>query len=283
MIFTVLIGCQNGARRNPSFEDATENASLTFIQSAQTGYTYPIYIYLPESYDNGQTHYPVIFATDGDAPFPPDGRFVNLARILQRRHTDVILVGIGGTARRAKDYALPGAVKYHAFITQELIPFVDSHFRTDPKRRVLSGLSLGGSFVVTALLLEAPDTLFFSHYLSAEGAFFQPSFVAQEKRFSNTIGTKSIHATLILARGAASNKVQQNQWSDAMRTRDMLALANVAKTFGDATNSAVVDALYRRMMNRAYVDLTLIETQFDTDHGGTDNPSFEDAVIKIFK
>jgi hypothetical protein len=45
----------------------------------------------------------------------------------------------------------------------------------------------------------------------------------------------------------------------------------------------VVDSLYRRMLERHYVDLILIETHFATDHIGTDNPSFEDAVVRIFK
>lgn len=284
LIVAVLAACRGGVKPHEVLpEDSIGSVSLATLESPQTGARYAIYIYLPASYRSGAGTYPVIYATDGDAPFPPEGRFQNLKKVLQRRHVDAILVGIGGTARRAKDYALPGAVAYHAFITHELIPFIESHFRADPTRRILSGLSLGGSFVVTALFLEAPDSLFFSHYLSAEGAFFQPSFVAQENKFSSSIGTKSIPATLILARGAVSNKVQQRQLSSAMQTKDMLALGGFANTFGDATNSAVVDALYRRMLNRHYVDLVLIETHFDSDHGGTDIPSFQDALVRIFE
>jgi len=225
----------------------------------------------------------VIYATDGDSAFPPEGRFVNFTKILQRRAIDAILVGIGGTVRRKKDYVLPGAKAYHEFITRELIPFIESHFRADPKRRILSGVSLGGSFVVTSLFLEAPNTLFFSHYVSAEGSFFQPSFIAQEQKFSSTIGSKSIPATLILARGSASNKVQQQQFSAAIGTKSNLAMANLARDFREATNSAEVDSLYRRMLSRHYADLILIESSFATDHIGTDNPSFEDAVVRIFE
>jgi predicted alpha/beta superfamily hydrolase len=252
------------------------------VNSTQTGYIYTLYIYLPASYGSGMATYPVIYATDGDTAFPPEGRFVNFKKILQRRGIDAILVGIGGTQRRNKDYVLPGAKAYHEFIRQELIPFIESHFRADPKQRILSGLSLGGSFVVTSLFLEAPNTLF-SHYISAEGSFFLPSFVAQEQKFSSTIGTKSIPATLILARGSVSNKVQQQQFSSAIGTKSMPAIANLARGFSEATNSAEVDSLYRRMVSRHYVDLILIETHFATDHVGTDNPSFEDAVVRIFK
>ena len=225
------------------------------VSSTHTGATYPLQVYLPASYASGAQNYPVIYATDGDAAYPPDGRFANLKEILQRRGVDAILVGIGGTARRNTDFLLPGAVDYHAFVTLELIPFIESKFRADPRRRLLSGISFGGSFVVTALFLEAPTGLFFSHYLSAEGSFQQPSFVAQAQQFSATIGSASVPATLILARGFVA----------------------------PSTNSAVVDDFYRQTLARNYTGLSVVETSFATDHLATDNPSFEDAMARIFK
>ncbi len=283
LTFAALAAYAGGTKAQKGTEDTIVSVTLATVNSAQTGAVYKLYIYLPASYEMGTATYPVIYATDGDSAFPPEGRFVNFTKILQRRGIDAILVGIGGTERRSKDYVLPGAKAYHGFITQELIPFVESHFRADPKRRILSGVSLGGSFVVTSLFLEAPDTLFFSHYISAEGSFFQPSFVAQEQNFSSTIGSKSVPATLILARGSVSNKVQQQQFSTAIGTKSNLAMANLARAYNEATNSAEVDSLYRRMLSRHYVDLILIESSFATDHIGTDNPSFEDAVVRIFE
>ncbi len=283
LIIAAFAACASDAESREVTEDTTANVTLATIDSAQTGAVYKLYIYLPESYEKGNANYPVIYATDGDAAFPPEGRFVNLTKILQRRRIDAILVGIGGTVRRDKDFLLPGAKAYHEFITQELIPFIESHFRTDPRRRILSGISYGGSFVVTSLFLEAPKTLFFSHYISAEGSFFLPTFIAQEQTFSSTIGTRSIPATLILARGSVSNKVQQRQFSTAIGTKNNPAMANLARAFSEATNSAAVDAFYRRMVERHYADLILIETHFSTDHIGTDNPSFEDAVARIFE
>ena len=177
---------------------------------------------------------------------------------------------------------LPDAKAYHEFLTQELIPFIGSHFRADPKRRILSGLSPGGVFVVTALFLEAPDTLFFSHYISAEGSFFLPSSVALERTVSGTIGTKSLPATLILARGSVGNKGPPQQFS-AAGGKGNFAIANLARDHGEFSNSDEVNSLYRRMVSRHYVDLILIETNFATDHVGTDSLTFEDAVVRIFK
>jgi len=283
LFIAALAACKSDIKPQEVPSDTVGSVVAATINSAQTGYAYKIYIYLPASYASGMASYPAIYATDGDTSFPPDGRFVNFEKILQRRRIDAILIGIGGTERRDKDYNLPGAIAYHEFITQQLIPFVESHFRADPKRRLLSGISYGGSFVVTSLFLEAPNTLFFSHYISAEGSFFLPSFIALEQTFARTIGTKSIPATLILARGAASNKVQQQQFSSAMGSKNIPAMANLARGFSEATNSVEVDSFYRRMVSRHYADLILIETNFPTDHIGTDNPSFDDAMVRIFK
>lgn len=283
VIATIFTACGGGSNLRVDPTDTIGNVTLATVESTKTGYAYPVYIYLPPSYANGTATYPVIYATDGDTSFPPEGRFVNFKKILQHRNIDAILVGIGGTERRDKDYVLPGAVAYHAFITQELIPFVESHFRADPKRRILSGISLGGSFVVTSLFLEATDGLFFSDYISAEGSFFLPTFVAQERKFSDIIGAKSIPATLILARGAATNKIQQQQFSVSNGSKSVPAAARLSRGFSQATNSAAVDALYRRMTNRHYSDLVLIETSFSTDHVETDNPSFSDAMARLFK
>lgn len=283
LIIAALTACTGVSKPQEVAPDTIGSVTSATIDSAQTGAVYKLYIYLPASYRSGTATYPVIYATDGDAGFPPKGRFANFRRILQRRGIDAILVGIGGTERRNKDFLLPGAKAYHEFITQELIPFVESRFRTDPKRRILSGISFGGSFVVTSLFLEAPKTLFFSHYISAEGSFSLPSFVAQEQNFSSTIGTKSIPATLILARGKESNNMQQQQFSAGIGANNMFGMANLAQGLSQATNSAEVDTLYRQLVSRHYVDLNLVETHFATDHIGTDNPSFEDAVVRIFE
>lgn len=273
-------GGSSGLQKDPGY--AIGSVTSATIHSAQTGAVYPIDIYLPASYSSGTATYPVIYATDGDARFPPDGRFVNFKKILQRRSIDAILVGIGGTKRRGRDFVLPGATAYHAFLTEELIPYVESHFRANPQRRILSGISLGGSFVVTSLFIEAPKTLFFSDYVSAEGSFFQHSFIVQERRLSSTIGNKSIPATLILARGAAGS-AQETQFSSAGSQNMGATLTMAHAASARFTNSDEVNSLYRRMVNRHYVDLVLIETKFATDHVGTDNPSFEDAMVRIFK
>lgn len=251
----VFASCGGGSDSQQDVSPPIGTTTSAAISSKQTGAVYSLDIYLPASYATSSRTYPVIYATDGDASYPPLGRFQNFRAILQKRHTDAILVGIGGAARRNTDYVLPGAVAYHNFITQELIPFIEARYRADPKRRVLSGLSLGGSFVVTSLFIEAPDSPLFSHYISAEGSFWQSSFLEQENQISATFGDKKMPITLILAAGAQI----------------------------PSTNSQAVSALYQRLKDRNYSGLVLVKTDFATEHVATDNPSFEDAVSKFFE
>jgi predicted alpha/beta superfamily hydrolase len=279
----VLAACSGNSDVRKVPDSTTGRPSSLVINSAQTGAAYPLGIYVPPSYARGTRTYPVIYVTDGDAGFPPDGRFMNFERILERRGIDAILVGIGGTARRKKDYLLPGAVAYHAFITQELIPFVEANFRADPKRRILSGISFGGSFVVTCLFLEAQKTLYFSYFISADGSFWQPSFLAQEQQFSSAIGSQSIPATLILARAAPGSAQEPQFFGSSANKLNYGAAAMASDYTNQRTNSAEVKSLYERMADRHYTDLVLIETHFATGHIGTDNPSFEDAMERIFK
>ncbi len=279
----VLVACGSRAVVPDDSKNVLGSVAAVTIHSTQTGATYPITIFLPASYAHGNETYPVIYATDGDATFPPRGRFVNFVDILQRHGTNAILVGIGGTSRRSTDFVLPGAIAYHAFVTQELIPFVESHFRADPKRRVLSGISLGGSFVMTSFFLEAPNGPSFSAYISTEGYFRQPAFVALEQDFARTMANKRIPATLFLARASASS-THELRSTGINGTSSIVATVNAARAVSNqGTNSSDVDALYRRMRERNYPDLVLIESQFDTDHIGADNPSFEEAVTRILK
>ena len=59
--------------------------------------------------------------------------------------------------RRNTDFLPPGSVPYHAFLTQELVPAIDTRYRTDPANRILSGLSYGGTITFFAFAYEGHD------------------------------------------------------------------------------------------------------------------------------
>jgi hypothetical protein len=260
VLMSSLSGCGGGsgeAGPPPSSTQPTGRVVSFVVNSTKVGYAYGIDVYLPASYDTGTAAYPAIYALDGDARFNGSNtRFEDLRLILQQKGSNAILVGIGGTARRQTDYNFPGANAYHAFITDELIPAIDTRFRTQPGKRMLSGLSTSGNFAASALFLEAPTQLHFSHFLSAEGAFWQQleTINSLEEQMYLAVKDRGLPVTLILARATGNG----------------------------ATNATYVHDLFVRMDARRYPGLTLLETSFPTTHAAVDYPAFEDAVGKFF-
>lgn len=249
-----------GPPSNPP-PSATGRVVSDSIKSAKTGATYPINIFIPNSYDADTAAYPVIYATDGDANFnPPGTRFDNFKAILEKRGAKAILVGIGGTDRRGTDYVLPGATAYHDFLTLELVPFIEAKYRADTKKLMLTGLSLGGLMTGIAFLLEAPDKLTFSYFLSFEGSFGsltqKPDLDALEQKMFDASAGKQFPVTLLLARCNS----------------------------GPDCNAVQVSDLYQKLSDRHYPGLELISTLFSsTSHTQTDIPAFEDAVGRVLK
>lgn len=129
-------------------------------------YTAPreILVQLPISYNSPEAkHYPVIYLLDGDRPGHMKA-LISIARDLASRHKmpEVIIVAIPAGETRQVDYT-PNDIAQHSseergnsdrftrFLEDELIPHIDSAYRTYPFR-VISGLSRGGLFVLNDLL-----------------------------------------------------------------------------------------------------------------------------------
>lgn len=164
------------------------------IKDARFDRQYELYIKLPEDYSkNTDRRYPVIYTTDAD------WHMEMLAGATAYLMPDVILVGIswqtdlgqgaetgneGGMAHasRFRDYSvIPSSnaehqAKYqfgHAadhlpFVRDDVIQYVESHYRADPSERTYFGYSLGGVFGAY-ILVAAPDT--FKNYILGSPAF----------------------------------------------------------------------------------------------------------------
>jgi predicted alpha/beta superfamily hydrolase len=111
----------------------------------------PIQIYLPESYRNNLYRYPVFYVLDGD------DNFTNAASIVKNQsgyyqHTPEMIVVALSNTNRNKTFSIAdgGADKTLDFIKDELIPYVDSAYRTE-KFRILFGHSITGPFCFYAL------------------------------------------------------------------------------------------------------------------------------------
>ncbi|EJE54161.1 enterochelin esterase-like enzyme, partial [Acidovorax sp. CF316] len=255
---TALAACGGGGSSSdePPAE-AVGQVINSSLRSEATGGSYAIRVYLPPAHAAGTAPLPTIYVTEGDALYGSSGlaptRFDTFKQVMQRRGTQAILVGIGGTAQRGTDFLLPGAAVYLNFITKELAPSIERQYRADPKRRALSGLSHGGYFVVAALVIEGmAGALSFSHYLSTEasvgGHGNATSFLAYEKQLDG----KPLPATLFLTGATNGNTV------------------------------LIGNPLYAQMAAQSNPGLTLLKAEYNASHVGADVPAFEDALARFF-
>ncbi len=254
-VAAALTACGGGSSGDADPPAAVGQVINSTLKSTSNGNTYPIQVYLPQTYAIGTTPLPVIYATEGDAQFggPNRSRFEVFKEVMQRQGTQAILVGIGGTAWRGSDFLMPGAAKYLDFIVKELAPTIERDYRADPKRRALSGLSHGGYFVVAALILEAragvPPS--FSYYLATEGSVGEHTSPAGVLAFEKHIDGKPLPTTLFLAGASGGN------------------------------HPLIGIPLYNQMASQNLPGLVLLKAEYNTSHVGADLPAFEEALKRF--
>jgi len=115
-------------------------------------------LYLPDGYDLTEANFPVMYVLDGGAHFHHASGIV---QFLSSRGVmpPTILVAITNVDRNLdftptkieKKENTGGADNFMSFISDELMPYVNKNYRTQPYK-ILVGHSLGGTFATYALL-----------------------------------------------------------------------------------------------------------------------------------
>lgn len=173
------------------------NSQLRHIKSSVIGQEYQVKIRLPEDYVTTTTHYPVLYLLDGDHAFAMATDIVQY--LIYGEHIPDLIIASpaydskklpheGGKNMRVRDLTpfrlqesdgTPGGVQFLEFIAQELIPFVESNYRTLPSDRALWGYSRGGIFALF-VLFQKPDL--FQRYIIVDG--FDESYFEMEEIFA---------------------------------------------------------------------------------------------------
>ena len=191
------------------------------LASALIDQEYRIFVALPGGYEEAQEAYPTIYVLDADILF---GTLVETARLLplegfflgQQIVPETVLVGIaypGGfqemAEKRGRDFtpaAEPeedGAARFFRFFKEQLIPFVESTYRTDPGNRTLLGSSAGGLFVLDSLLRN-PGTF---HRYVATSPRMDDIIFRREEEYSRD--HDDLGAVLFISAGTAGEIEQQ--------------------------------------------------------------------------
>ena len=142
---------------------------LKISSSIIQGQEYDLLINLPRTYSDSSKFFPVFYVLDAQWDFPL------VASIYGQEYYDgfvpgAIVVGITWGGRnpnpdslRVRDFTPTkvkqapqsgGAPEFFSFLRSELIPFIDSQFRTVKSDRTLMGSSLGGLFTFYAMFQD---------------------------------------------------------------------------------------------------------------------------------
>jgi predicted alpha/beta superfamily hydrolase len=156
-----------GDSRHHTFESQTLDKNLHIV------------VGLPADYDeSGDTEYPTVYVLDGGVHYATLRGYHRYLRVGEEV-PEIILVAIsygtddwGNGNDRSEDYTAPtderefwgGAGDFQEFLGSELIPFIESSYRSKSDRRIIFGQSIAGQFVLYTA--QTKPTLFWGHIAS---------------------------------------------------------------------------------------------------------------------
>ncbi|GAB4016384.1 hypothetical protein GCM10028773_09340 [Spirosoma koreense] len=179
---------------------------------------------LPLEYDDSLgKHYPVVVILDGNFHFPMLAASVHQyekAGLL----SPLILVGVGYKSfkdmdsLRVRDYLYPAALPsdelkapgggepFRQFLSQELLPSIDSAYRTTSQNRTLLGHSFGGYFALYTLLSQTKHkTHDFQNFVAASPSLWYHNFYLNQLPTQLSTLSQADSVRLFLSVGGQEN------------------------------------------------------------------------------
>jgi S-formylglutathione hydrolase FrmB len=151
----------------------------------------PLWVYVPPGYDDTDTRYPAVYVIQGYTghlgmwsnrmpfrqPFPETADAV----FAEGRAPGCVVVYVDAWTRYGGSQFVnsPGTGKYHSYLCDEIVPWVDAHYRTlaDRESRAISGKSSGGFGAMITPMLR-PD-LFGALATHAGDSLYEHSYVPE--------------------------------------------------------------------------------------------------------
>jgi len=245
---------------------AIPDTELRMLSSPIVGQEFSICIALPQTYSKDSQAYPAIYVLDANASF---GIVTETVRWLTFFNDipEVIVVGIGYPVRSFKDAqglrtrdltptetdwyetwwkprladAPPyvgsgGAPHFLRLIREELIPFIDTNYRTLPGDNTLMGFSLGGLFALYTLFNQ-PDT-FRSYVVGSPSVWWDDEIILSlEKDFAAQ--HSDLPAKVFLSVAGNEDAVMianMYQVADVLRSREYKSMEITTRFFEGETH-----------------------------------------------
>lgn len=235
--------------------------------SDSVGDSYKLYVSLPKGYSSEHPDgYPVIYLLDANWYFDgsssriDDGGVAGIVSSLSKsgRIPKAIIIGIGYTTtnQRGRDF-LWAPERFYAFLTWELIPFVDSRYRTDANSpRTLVGHSDGGYFALYAFFqTDGNGNTPFGQFIAVSGDLTKNewlSFREEGKMNRRIVNSGAVGGALFLAVGGREESrfvTSMHDMAERLKSRSYENLRLESRVYGsDDHTSVLTPAIWAGLM-----------------------------------
>jgi predicted alpha/beta superfamily hydrolase len=249
------------------------------LKSEILGEDRAVLVHRPNGYDQSEQVYPVLYLLDGDAHFHHTTGIVDFLAN-NGEMPQMLVVALPNTDRTrdltpktstdtANNFPTAGgADKFLAFLTEELAPFVDNHYRTAPFR-VLVGHSFGGLFAVHALLTQ-PES--FDAYVAISPSLWwnDGSPVAAAKSFFTNHSNSD--RFLFLSMGDEGGAMLSNAWEFAavLEEKAPEMFDWEFALMDEETHGSILHRSTYRALERLYRDWQITDFERLAQQGGLD-------------
>jgi uncharacterized protein len=250
-LLALLLSAQAARAQGPAPYDLPERVT---VKSEVLGEERTVLVRTPPGYAaRAGERFPVLYMTDGDAHIQHTSGTVSfLAR--NARMPEMIVVGISNTDRTrdltpTRVERMPGqpnvrfptsggADKFLKFIETELVPLVESKYRTQPYR-ALAGHSLGGLFAVHAMLAK-PDL--FNSYIAVSPSLQWDNFVLIDRLKEFFKSRKEYNRTLFASLGNEPGDIGDafGMFQDELKRQQVKGFVWEAARYDDEDHGSVV-------------------------------------------
>lgn len=263
IVFLTLSACFNPEKKDTNSNSLDKEFP---IYSSAVNDSFYISVQLPEDYynNNSTDKFPAVYVLDANFHFPM------LASVVRQYEKGgllppIILVGIGYKSfklmdsLRVRDYMYPAALpsdemnavgggkNFDNFLSNQLIPYIDSNYNTQKTNRSLLGHSFGGYFSLFALLnqIDNNETVF-TNFASASPSLWYNNFYLN--RLTEKLNNRNKRDTLKIFMTVGG--LEDSTWN----------IAPVRKLGNDILNSNVNDIKfqYKVYSNLEHMDVATI-------------------------
>lgn len=226
------------------------NTEVRNIYSEIVGQEYVISVALPSNYHRSDDAYPVLYLLNPDDAFGMVVNTVQGAKTLTGRDLpELIIIGIGHVAGADEDLRelatrdhLREPENFLQFFKEELFPYIDTNYRSDPSERAIAGFEGSGYFTLYSLF-NSPET--FNRYIVVAPTWDRPGSSVGVRAAAD----RQLHSVNDFEEAFAAENT-------ALPVRLFLAASMVESAMG-------VKNFCERLEDRAYGGLVLTELPVD--------------------